>query len=164
VPSQERIFVTPGAHPALLAILGSLAKPGEAILSESITYPGIRSVAAQLRLNLSGLAMDEDGILPDAFADACQRMKPKGAVSQSEIPESDNGDDPPVSPRGDLWRPTARRVLPEDSSDRRPLLSTAPRPSDKGSRSETSRMIEPFARTASRISLSHGVHGVGVAE
>lgn len=77
VPSQERIFVTPGAHPALLAILGILAKPGEIVLSENITYPGVRSIAAQLRLNLVGLPMDVDGILPDAFADACARLKPK---------------------------------------------------------------------------------------
>ncbi|NTG10311.1 aminotransferase-like domain-containing protein [Rhizobium rhizogenes] len=77
VPSQERIFVTPGAHPALLAILGTLAKPGETILSENITYPGIRSISAQLRLNLSGLPMDAHGILPDALADACRRLAPK---------------------------------------------------------------------------------------
>ena len=77
VPSQERIFVTPGAHPALLAIFGLLGKPGETVLSESITYPGIRSIAAQLRLNLVGLPMDEHGILPDAFAEACERLKPK---------------------------------------------------------------------------------------
>jgi DNA-binding transcriptional MocR family regulator len=77
VPSHERIFVTPGAHPALLAILGLLAKPGETVLSENITYPGMRSIAAQLRLNLSGLAMDEEGILPDAFAEACERLAPK---------------------------------------------------------------------------------------
>ncbi|MGO7565867.1 PLP-dependent aminotransferase family protein, partial [Rhizobium johnstonii] len=42
VPSQERIFVTPGAHPALLAIFGLLAKPGETVLSEIITYPDMR--------------------------------------------------------------------------------------------------------------------------
>ena len=77
VPSQERIFVTPGAHPALLAIFGLLAKPGETVLSENITYPGMRSIAAQLRLNLSGLPMDEEGILPDALADACERLRPK---------------------------------------------------------------------------------------
>lgn len=77
VPSQERIFVTPGAHPALLAILGVLAKPGETVLSEAITYPGVRSIAAQLRLNLCGLEMDGDGILPGAFAQACESSKPK---------------------------------------------------------------------------------------
>lgn len=77
VPSQERIFVTPGAHPALLAIFGMLAKPGDTVLSENITYPGIRSIAAQLRLSLSGLPMDEDGIIPAAFAAACEAGKPK---------------------------------------------------------------------------------------
>lgn len=77
VPSQERIFVTPGAHPALLAIFGMLAKPGETVLSENITYPGMRSIAAQLRLNLSGLPTDEHGILPAALAKACERLEPK---------------------------------------------------------------------------------------
>ncbi|VFU10613.1 PLP-dependent aminotransferase family protein [Methylocella tundrae] len=77
VPSHERLFVTPGAHPALLAIFGILAKPGETILSEAITYPGARSIAAQLGVNLHGLAMDEDGVDPDAFAQACARLKPK---------------------------------------------------------------------------------------
>ncbi|MBB3657261.1 DNA-binding transcriptional MocR family regulator [Rhizobium sp. BK650] len=77
VPSQERIFVTPGAHPALLAIFSLLAKPGETVLSEAITYPGIRSIAAQLRLGLCGLSMDKEGILPDAFAEACERLQPK---------------------------------------------------------------------------------------
>ncbi|ARO23220.1 PLP-dependent aminotransferase family protein [Rhizobium sp. S9] len=76
-PSQERIFVTPGAHPALLAIFGLLAKPGETVLSEIVTYPGMRSIAAQLRLNLAGLPMDGDGIRPDALASACERLKPK---------------------------------------------------------------------------------------
>jgi len=73
----ERIFVTPGAHPALLAILATLAKPGETVLSENITYPGLRSISAQLRLRLCGLPMDADGILPDALAEACEREQPK---------------------------------------------------------------------------------------
>lgn len=76
-PPQERIFVTPGAHPALLAILSTLAKPGQTILSENVTYPGIRSIAAQLRLSIGGLPMDEHGILPEAFAEACKKRSPK---------------------------------------------------------------------------------------
>ena len=77
VPSQERLFITPGAHPALLAIFGVLAKPGEIILSESITYPGARSIALQLGLQLTGLPMDDEGIDPEALADACIRLQPK---------------------------------------------------------------------------------------
>ncbi|WP_430441878.1 PLP-dependent aminotransferase family protein [Shinella sp.] len=76
-PPQERIFVAPGAHPALLAIFGMLTKPGDTVLAETITYPGMRSVAAQLRLKLVGLPMDDQGILPEAFAEACMREKPK---------------------------------------------------------------------------------------
>jgi DNA-binding transcriptional MocR family regulator len=77
VPSQERLFITPGAHPALLAIFGVLAKPGDIILSEAITYPGARSIALQLGLRLTGLPMDDEGIDPEALADACIRLQPK---------------------------------------------------------------------------------------
>jgi len=77
VPSQERIFVSPGAHPALLAILSIIAKPGEVVLSEAITYPGVRAIAAQLGLTLRGLQLDADGILPDALSEACRKLSPK---------------------------------------------------------------------------------------
>jgi DNA-binding transcriptional MocR family regulator len=77
VPSQERIFVTPGAHPAIAGILALLAKPGDVILCEGLTYPGVRSIAAQQGLKLVGLPMDEQGIDPDAFAKACGDLAPK---------------------------------------------------------------------------------------
>src|SRR5277367_4993070 len=47
VPPQDRLFIAPGAHPALLGILGLITKPGDVILSEDLTYPGTRSIAAQ---------------------------------------------------------------------------------------------------------------------
>ena len=77
VPAQERVFVTPGAHPALLGIFSLLAGRGEAILSETITYPGARSIAAQLGIRLIGVAMDKDGVEPAAFAEACRTHAPK---------------------------------------------------------------------------------------
>lgn len=76
-PAPEQLFVVPGANTALLAILASLAKPGDAVLCEALTYPGIRSICAQLGLPLTGLAMDGDGLDPAAFAEACARQKPK---------------------------------------------------------------------------------------
>ena len=76
-PQEDRLFISPGAHPALLGILGLLAKAGEVVLSETLTYPGVRSIAAQLGLKLVGLPLDEQGIDADAFADACARLAPK---------------------------------------------------------------------------------------
>jgi DNA-binding transcriptional MocR family regulator len=77
VPTQDRLFISPGAHPALLGILSLLAKAGDTILSEAITYPGARSIAAQLGLRLVGLPMDDEGVDADAFAQACERHSPK---------------------------------------------------------------------------------------
>lgn len=77
VPPQDRVFIVPGAHPALLGIMGLLARPGEVILSEAITYPGTRSIAGLLGLSLVGLPMDDEGIDPDALADACRTRAPK---------------------------------------------------------------------------------------
>src|ERR1700761_3600742 len=58
-PPPDRLFIAPGAHPALLGILGILTKPGDVVLSEALTYPGTRSIAAQLNLRHVGLAMDD---------------------------------------------------------------------------------------------------------
>lgn len=77
VPAQERIFVTPGAHAAMAGLFSMLARPGDAVLCEAITYPGVRAIAAQLGLRLVGLPMDEAGIDPQAFADACRQHAPK---------------------------------------------------------------------------------------
>lgn len=76
-PSPQHVFVTPGTHPALHSILALLARPGETILAERITYPGIRSLTAQLGIHLTGLAMDEHGIVPDALAEACRSGRPR---------------------------------------------------------------------------------------
>jgi len=46
-------------------------------LSESLTYPGARSIAAQLGLRHVGIPMDDEGIDTGAFADACQRLAPR---------------------------------------------------------------------------------------
>lgn len=76
-PQHDRLFISPGAHPALLGILGVVAKAGDVLLSESLTYPGARSIAAQLGLRHVGLPMDDHGIDAGAFEDACKRLAPR---------------------------------------------------------------------------------------
>ncbi len=77
VPGMERIVVTPGAHSAITAILKILARPGDAVLCERITYPGFRNIAADRGLTVAGIPMDADGILPDALEAAIVRHRPK---------------------------------------------------------------------------------------
>lgn len=77
VPSLDRIAVTPGAHPTILAILMSLTKPGDVVLSEDVTYPGIRSICARLNLRLVGLPGDAEGIDPAALEAAINEYQPK---------------------------------------------------------------------------------------
>ena len=77
VPNQNRVLISPGAHPAITAALRLLTNTGETILSENITYPGIRSIAHMLGLKLVGLETDGEGILPDELETAIQTHSPK---------------------------------------------------------------------------------------
>lgn len=73
----ERVLVCPGAQGALLALLGALAEPGDAVCAEQLTYPGLLSVLAHLRLRPLGVAIDGQGIVPEAFRAACREHRPK---------------------------------------------------------------------------------------
>ncbi|KSV75784.1 hypothetical protein N183_21030 [Sinorhizobium sp. Sb3] len=67
----ERMLVCPGAQGALLAALSSLAKAGDTICAEAIAYPGLRALAAHLGITLLGVAIDEKGLVPEAFEELC---------------------------------------------------------------------------------------------
>lgn len=84
----ERVLISPGAQPALLALLGLMAQPGEVILTDAYTYPGLRGAAAQLGVRLVGVPSDGDGMLPDAVEEACR--KEAGAKALYCIPTIQN--------------------------------------------------------------------------
>jgi DNA-binding transcriptional MocR family regulator len=73
----ERLVVYPGNQAALFNALMSLTSPGDVVLTEALTFPGMKAAAEKLRLRLVGVAMDEDGIRPDALRAACKAHKPK---------------------------------------------------------------------------------------
>lgn len=66
--TAERVLITGGAQAALAALLSALVRPGRVVLSGHYTYPGFRAAAAALGRGLRGVAMDADGIRPDALA------------------------------------------------------------------------------------------------
>ena len=75
--SAERLVVYPGNQAALFNALMSLTSPGDVVLTEALTFPGMKAAAEKLRLRLVGVAMDADGIRPDALKAACKAHKPK---------------------------------------------------------------------------------------
>ncbi len=73
LPSEAgEIVVTAGAQHAMLLALAALARPGDVVLTEELTYYGIKSIAALLELRLHGLALDDQGIVPEALVAACR--------------------------------------------------------------------------------------------
>jgi DNA-binding transcriptional MocR family regulator len=70
--SPEDIAITGGAHQAIVTVLAGLARPGETLMIEDLTYAGVCHVAERLDVRLHGLPMDEDGLLPDALEAAAR--------------------------------------------------------------------------------------------
>ena len=68
----QRLLFNYGAQNGLLLSLLSLGLSGETLLCEGLTYPGLNTLSQPLRLQLKGLAMDAEGLLPDALEKACQ--------------------------------------------------------------------------------------------
>jgi DNA-binding transcriptional MocR family regulator len=79
IPSlaPERVLVCPGAQGALFAIATQLAGPGEAICVGTMTYPGFRALATHQGWRLIPVSMDDDGLIPEAFAQACRQHRPR---------------------------------------------------------------------------------------
>ncbi|MET3266906.1 DNA-binding transcriptional MocR family regulator [Bradyrhizobium japonicum] len=47
------------------------------MVTEALTFPGIKAAAARLDVRLVGVAMDAEGARPDALDEACRKHKPK---------------------------------------------------------------------------------------
>jgi len=77
VASSECLIIYPGTQAIIFNALLSLTSPGDVVVTEMLTYPGLKAAAATLSLKLVGVAMDEEGVLPDALDQACKQFKPK---------------------------------------------------------------------------------------
>lgn len=75
--SPERMLMSSGAQTALSALLGLLVRPGETILVEALTYPGLLTAAAQRGLRVVACPVDEEGLEPDTLARLCAQHRPR---------------------------------------------------------------------------------------
>ena len=75
--SGDRVVICPGTQNALFNLLIALTAPGDVVLTEALTYPGMKAAAACRGVRLVGVPIDEHGILPDALDSACRKHSPK---------------------------------------------------------------------------------------
>lgn len=68
----ERVILTGGAQQAISVVFGTVTSVGDRILVESLTYSALHRNAEARKLLLHGLAMDEEGVVPEALEAACQ--------------------------------------------------------------------------------------------
>jgi DNA-binding transcriptional MocR family regulator len=72
--SADRVVVTAGGQHCLSTVLGAYANPGDVIATEAMTYPGLKAACQLRQVRLEGIAVDAEGMLPDAFAAACRQL------------------------------------------------------------------------------------------
>jgi DNA-binding transcriptional MocR family regulator len=70
--TADDVLLTTGVQHGLAAALGTLTVPGDVVLTESLTSPGIKALAATNHLRLVAVAGDTDGLIPEALTSACR--------------------------------------------------------------------------------------------
>ncbi|WP_320177643.1 PLP-dependent aminotransferase family protein [Roseovarius pacificus] len=66
-----------GGQHGILSVLMALLQPGDLLLAEALTYAPVLAMAARLNLQAGAVAMDGNGVLPEAFEAWCRDAKPK---------------------------------------------------------------------------------------
>ena len=86
--APDRLSGQPG-DPVQRAV--SLTSPGDVVLTEALTFPGMKAAAQTLGVRLVGVEMDAEGILPDALKCACRRTSRRRST-WSHAAQSDHRD------------------------------------------------------------------------
>ena len=68
--SADEVLVCTSVQHGLAATLAALTAPGDVVLTETLTSPGIKALAALQHLRLVPVAGDDHGISPDALVEA----------------------------------------------------------------------------------------------
>lgn len=75
--AADQVIITNGAQHGLFCALSALCRSGDSIAAEHLSYPGLMMAARTLGLRLHGLAMDEQGLMPEALLALIAKNKPQ---------------------------------------------------------------------------------------
>lgn len=131
-PGPDQIVFTANGRQCIAAVLAAAVSNGGRCGVEALTYPFIKDIAARLGVTLVPLAMDEDGVRPDAVQKAVREAHVSALYIQPTI-HNPLGITMPASRRADLVRVVEKHDLTiiEDTvysflGDKTPLAAIAP--------------------------------------
>src|SRR5580704_4531863 len=78
----RRVIVTGGAQQAIAIALMAASPPGTPLIVESLTFSGVKTLAATLEHPLFGAAMDDEGLTPDGLEAAAEASGARVAYVQ----------------------------------------------------------------------------------
>lgn len=97
----DSVLFTGAGRQGIAAALSALARPGERIGVEALTYPVIKGMAGRLGLELVPLAVDAEGVRPDSIARALAAAPFRALYLQTVL----------QSPLGYTMSPRRRRAV-----------------------------------------------------
>lgn len=117
-----------GAQHAACVTLLSIAAAGDIVVSDELTDPVTKLLTGALGLVLKGIAMDADGLLPDAFDEACRLYRVKALICSPDhhsptlavMPVARRQEIVDIARRHDVW------IL--ENAVYRPFAAVAPPP------------------------------------
>lgn len=74
------VLLTAGVQHGLDLLLRTVARPGDAVLVEDPTYPGLPPLLAMHQLRVAGLPVHPDGIRPDEARALARKLHPRLAI------------------------------------------------------------------------------------
>ncbi len=124
----DDILVSSGGQHAMTAVFGGLLRPGDLVVTEGLTYPGLKSLASLMHLRVAGLALDRHGLRPEAFEAACRRGGVKALYCVPTLHNPTSAVMPEERRRAIAAIARAHDVLIVEDDVHGPLLDKGPRP------------------------------------
>jgi DNA-binding transcriptional MocR family regulator len=122
-----QVVVCPGAQAAIAALILALTKPGDVILAEPTSYPGLRAAATQFGRHIVAVEADKHGMVPEMLEEACRQHKP-GLVYLNPTLQNPTAITIPERRRKELASIAKRCNVPIVEDDPYWLLADAPPP------------------------------------